>query len=1402
MKIKITLLLICMGNLLLAQTKLWTPVSETTINTNGERLIVPIKYKTFHADMDALETILSSAPHEQDTKLEKSGVILELPMPDGSVKKFRVIESPVMEPGLAANYPGIQTYNVMGIDQPGTYGKLDITPAGFHGMLMGTAGTILIDPYSRNNTTEYIAYYAADAVTKSIAACQVDEAFTHRLNSINTTNATNSVICAGATLRTYRLAISCTGEFAQATNGGTSPTRTQLVGTITGIVTRLNMFYETEAAIRLVLINNDSALLFTDPNTDPYPFLGAQDSLTSVLLDKNQNVTDSIIGSANYDLGHLFVGANLGGLAGVGVVCTAGQKSHAASSSSTPSTDINFIGIIQHEMGHEFGCNHSFNECTTHPAQAPGSMFEPGGGVTIMGYPGVCGTTDDIATTRIHYFHALSFDQLMVYSNTGNGNSCAAATTSGNNPPSVSNIPTYTIPISTPFQLTGKATDPDGDMLTYSWEEIDNNSTAHALGTAAPYFRSFEPVDTALRTFPKMSDVMLGKTSNLGEYLPSTAQTLNFRLTARDNKTSGGGVCSANTQVVVAATGPFAVTSQATPTTWNACSTQTITWDIAGTNAAPINATLVDIYITLDTGKTITPIATSIPNTGTCNITVPTLTTTHARIIIKAENNIFFAVNAAYITISGLCADFQASASGVVKSSIDKGGALTFTDLSAGNPISWNWTFAGGTPATSTAQNPVITYNSPGTFSVTLIISDGTSKDTATKKNYVTVGATYNKGTAYTCIAIDTNNNIWAATNKLGVFFLNKKTTPSATQFAELVFSTGTDPTKFVVQSIACDSLGNTWIADGGQGYSSAVGGGLERIDYNNPGTLQHYIRNDNTECIVGNVNDGLATRNIQSVVVDRKNTVWCAQKYDDLTVSPNYYVSPGSFSYKASSSTAFTTKSTWADRQNGVEPPELPYPAYVCNPTINQTAQTRTCNSIAAGPNEVWVSVYPYQAINGTSFPAQILRYDLNGNFIAPSINYATVGVPTAGGVFNGIYLTPKGDAWVTIGNKGFGVRINGAWKFMALTDMPCIFPAGASINQNAIWGNKFGNVYIGTTAGLIVYNGDGNVNSDASYSFYALSSDAGASRSIMGGVSEKDSIQWIATNDGIVRTVIGKYDMTAADIDYTSCNIPDMNNVEAAIASGENNQSYHSYEVTTIICDKKTSKYPDHCTAEYVYNMLKNNVNFTAPTPPDYPTNVLDIYKQANGGVLFTLLTVSPFVKAFDSLTTASLSATQNSANPGNVISCTQQYKLYNNAKSIVARYLYAQGPSLRYFKDCSWLAGLAVPFDYFNSMDDYCGKQLLDVQYDPIWIFANDKKKIITNYTATGHILYPGKVERTVVEECGVVKIITRGVGTQYCGDNCRGHLMGQANIILGKYLFNAVDIRLKTAFENGQ
>lgn len=67
-------------------------------------------------------------------------------------------------------------------------------------------------------------------------------------------------------------------------------------------------------------------------------------------------------------------------------------------------------------------------------------------------------------------------------------------------------------------------------------------------------------------------------------------------------------------------------------------------------------------------------------------------------------------------------------------------GNVQFTDQSTGSPTGWNWTFEGGTPSTSTLQNPQVTYSTPGVYDVTLTIHRGTNSNTLVKTDHIVVG--------------------------------------------------------------------------------------------------------------------------------------------------------------------------------------------------------------------------------------------------------------------------------------------------------------------------------------------------------------------------------------------------------------------------------------------------------------------------------------------------------------------------------------------------------------------------------------------------------------------------------------------------------------------------------------
>ncbi|MEO6302841.1 MAG: reprolysin-like metallopeptidase, partial [Bacteroidia bacterium] len=524
--------------------KFWSPVSESAISQKGKRQIVPQKYVTFQLNGNDLKTQLLSAPLESNVKINESTCIVTLPLPNGTMQRFKVVESPIMEPGLAAQFPDFKTYSVKGIDDPYANGKLDWNEFGFHGMVRTINGDYFIDPYCLENVKDYMTYYTADfvkdpsqrlpevGVIKSDDNKQSSSPKKKEENEAKLSSVTPSAVCIGNQLRTYRLALACTGEYAVAATGSATPTMAQTLAKIVTSINRVDGVYETEVAVRLVLVATETNVIFTNASTDP--FTGNNNANT--LIGESQTVITATIGSANFDIGHTFSTGG-GGLAGLGVVCNNGQKASGITGSPSPVGDAYDIDYVAHEMGHQFAGNHTFNSTVSSCGggnRNASTAVEPGSGITIMAYAGICGS-QDLAAHSIAYFHAISYDEIVNFTH-ATGNSCAVTTTTGNQPPVVTGSGNYVVPMSTPFVLTGSGTDPDGDALTYSWEETELGVSGNWNSGNKNFFMSYTPTPIPSRMFPKQSVVLSGNfTGTKGEYVPATAQNLTFRLTARDN---------------------------------------------------------------------------------------------------------------------------------------------------------------------------------------------------------------------------------------------------------------------------------------------------------------------------------------------------------------------------------------------------------------------------------------------------------------------------------------------------------------------------------------------------------------------------------------------------------------------------------------------------------------------------------------------------------------------------------------------------------------------------------------------------------------------------------------------------------------------------------------------------
>lgn len=644
----------------------WSSTNENSIRVTGARQIVPQKFKTFSLIGSKLREKLYQAPHEKNTLVEQSSAIIYLPAPDGSIQRFKVIESPVMAEALAMAYPQIKTFIVKGIDDPHANGRVDWNQYGFHGMIFSARGDYYIDPYCLGNSLDYISYYVTDFAKDPSQVMKEDG-----LNLIpdglpNETSFSaskqNASPCVGAQLRTYRLAVACTRQYAKAATGTTGSAIPTVDSTLAKIVTSVNRVdgvYEREVAIRMVLVPTETLIIFTSAANDPFTGNGSG----NVLIGESQTVITNTIGTANFDIGHTFSTGG-GGLANLGCVCNSQSKASGITGSSFPVGDPYDIDYVAHEIGHQFRGNHTFNALTGSCSgnRNASTSVEPGSGITIMAYAGIC-SPNDVSNHSIAYFHAISYDEIVNFSTSGSGNSCAVTTTSGNNPPVVTTNGDYVIPFSTPFIMTGSATDPDGDKLYYSWEETDAGASGGSWTTGtAPFFRSYNPDSISAsatsysRYFPKKSVAASGNfTNTIGEYLPKTPQVLNFRLTARDKKMGGGGSCYAAAKVTLANSGPFMLTYPSTANiVWPAGSTDALSWDVNGTDSAPVSCDSVRVYISYDSGLTYSVFINSTLNDGYEVIAVPALasTTTTCRIKIESIGNIFYDVSNNNFTIS------------------------------------------------------------------------------------------------------------------------------------------------------------------------------------------------------------------------------------------------------------------------------------------------------------------------------------------------------------------------------------------------------------------------------------------------------------------------------------------------------------------------------------------------------------------------------------------------------------------------------------------------------------------------------------------------------------------------------------------------------------------------------
>ena len=619
-----------------SQVSYWqeASLSNSNVSKSIEKLSVK-KAKVFKLQGALLDEKLKSI-----TSSAKNSDIVYFPDEYGALVAFSIQEASVLSPELAQKYPQIKSYKGVAVNDPLKKIRFSIAPNGIQTMLLDKKSSEATFMEKASNG-DYLLYTrkASDAVANDFV-CETNEAIQSSIEAPQPSLVDTQV------LKKYRVAISATGEYTQYHGG----TKASALAAINATLTRINMVYETDLGITLELVANTDLVIYTDAATDPY---------NGNLNTQVQSTLNSVLGAANYDIGHLLTKANNTGDAGfVGAVCDDNKKGSAYSSGVNPSGDLFDIDFVAHEMGHQLGANHTWS----FESEGTQVQAEPGSGSTIMGYAGISGA-NNVASNGQDYFHYYSIKQITEYLAT---TSCATEIMLANNPPVITASPDYTIPKGTAFVLTGNATDDDvADVLTYTWEQVDDgvvtNTTFGPNNPSGANFRSQLPSTNPSRYFPKMSRVLQGNLTQTNptintawETVSNVEREMNFALTVRDNNSEGGQVVSDLLKIdVVNSAGPFVVLSQNTNVSYEAGSIQQVTWDVANTTNALVDAQKVDVLLSIDGGVTFPYlVADNVPNDGAQNILIPSEITNQARIMIKASDNVFFAVNSSNFTIA------------------------------------------------------------------------------------------------------------------------------------------------------------------------------------------------------------------------------------------------------------------------------------------------------------------------------------------------------------------------------------------------------------------------------------------------------------------------------------------------------------------------------------------------------------------------------------------------------------------------------------------------------------------------------------------------------------------------------------------------------------------------------
>ena len=614
-----------------AQSQLWHSKELHTLDIATMKQIqhLPSRALLFQAAIDDIRFTLRQAADGASKQT------ISLPMPDGTFIEFRLTESSVMQAGIQRNHPEIMTYSAQSTNNPEIYGRIGVHGAGFFGLVSYGGKEVIIQQISPNLDL-YFIYNVEDDVDAQLllktSLCGTEMPITV-LNGENLQSRSSE-----KRMRHFRVAIATTSTFSADVGG----TQTAVLNKIVEVLNGVNLRYNKDMGMHFDLIDKDTILFNLSKDSDYFK----NTTNGGGLLAQNQSFLRSKLNNNEYDFSQVWTTSctDVGGVVS-GRACDNSGKARGVSCG--PRNVAYFLTTAKHEMGHQFSASHTFNRCGESTQFASGGAYEPGSGSTIMAYPGACGT-DNIAGDASDYFHVISIIQMTNFITNVEPDCGTYSDEINHTPDPILLLPNslLTIPKSTPYELIGRATDPDNDNLVYNWEEFDvgNNEPLGTNEETGPLNRSYLPQKKdSLRLVPKFENILSGNI-DIADRLPIVTRDMNWKFNTRDQNIKAGSTISLDYKFKVTGdAGPFKFTfpDASTDTILRMGQYVELVWDVANTDRDPVNADKVDILVTRSTLYNFTDtLVKGTPNDGREYVMIP-YDGAKLRFKIKASNSIF-----------------------------------------------------------------------------------------------------------------------------------------------------------------------------------------------------------------------------------------------------------------------------------------------------------------------------------------------------------------------------------------------------------------------------------------------------------------------------------------------------------------------------------------------------------------------------------------------------------------------------------------------------------------------------------------------------------------------------------------------------------------------------------------